>query len=128
MGNNTQTGWNMSEQTGVLQGLSSQQAEQLHREGKGNLPPKSAGRSLGQIIFKNLFTWFNIPNFILAAALIAVRSYRNMLFMGVVIFNTLISTVQELRAKKTVDKLTLLAAAPAPRNNGEKQQLTTISN
>lgn len=104
----------MDQQTRVLTGLTSEQAAQLHREGKGNLPPQSAGRSLGQIIFKNLFTWFNILNFLLAAALIAVGSYRNMLFMGVVIFNTLISTVQEIRAKKTVDKLTLLAASPVP--------------
>ncbi len=104
----------MTQQARTLTGLTSQQAAQLHSEGKGNLPPKGAGRSLGQIIFKNLFTWFNILNFILAAALIAVRSYRNMMFMGVVIFNTLISTVQEVRAKKTVDKLTLLAATPVP--------------
>ncbi len=104
----------MDQQTRALTGLTNEQAAQLHREGKGNQPPQSAGRSLGQIIFKNLFTWFNILNFLLAAALIAVGSYRNMLFMGVVIFNTLISTVQEIRAKKTVDKLTLLAASPVP--------------
>ncbi len=104
----------MDNPAGALRGLTSQQAAQLYKEGKGNLPPKGAGRSLGQIIIKNLFTWFNILNFILAAALIAVGSYRNMLFMGVVIFNTLISTVQEIRAKKTVDKLTLLVEAPVP--------------
>jgi cation-transporting ATPase E len=96
----------------ALTGLSSLQAEQLHQQGKGNIPPKSAGHSLGQIIFNNLFTWFNILNFILAAALIAVDSYRNMLFLGVVISNTLISTIQEVRARKTVERLTLLVAAP----------------
>ena len=103
----------MTAQARALTGLSSEQAARLHQSGKGNKPPESAGRSLGQIVIRNLFTWFNILNFLLAAALIAVDSYRNMLFMGVVLLNTLISTVQEIRAKKTVDRLTLLAASPA---------------
>ncbi|MDD4081521.1 MAG: HAD-IC family P-type ATPase, partial [Eubacteriales bacterium] len=104
----------MTQESRALTGLTSEQAAQLHKEGKGNLPPKSAGRSIGQILLKNVFTWFNILNFLLALALLWVKSYRNMLFMGVVVLNTLISTVQEVRAKKTVDKLTLLVAAPVP--------------
>ena len=106
----------MSQQTDIpvttRTGLTSEQAAQLYREGKGNAPPKGAGRSTGQILFENIFTWFNILNFILALVLASVHSWRNMLFMGVVVFNTLISTVQEIRAKKTVDRLTLLVAAP----------------
>jgi len=104
----------MDERTEQLTGLTSEQAAQLHREGKGNTPPRAAGRSTGQIVLHNLFTWFNILNFLLALALASVQSWRNMLFMGVVVFNTLISTVQELRAKKTVDRLTLLVQAPVP--------------
>ncbi len=111
---NKHTGYIMTQQAEALRGLTSGQAEQLHRDGKGNLPPKNAGRTVGQIFLKNIFTWFNILNFILAMALLWVKSYRNMLFMGVVVLNTLISTVQEVRAKKTVDKLTLLVAAPVP--------------
>lgn len=102
----------MNEQGFVSQGLTTQQAQRLHEEGKGNVPPRAAGRTLGQIVFHNLFTWFNILNFLLALALIGVHSWRNMLFMGVVISNTLISTIQEIRAKKTVDRLTLLVTAP----------------
>lgn len=98
----------------IYQGLTTKEAKRLQEEGKGNAPPKSAGRTVGQILLGNLFTWFNILNLLLALALVAVRSYRNMLFMGVVVFNTLISTVQEVRAKRTVDKLTLLVQAPVP--------------
>ena len=104
----------MDERMEQLTGLTSEQAAQLHREGKANTPPKAAGRSTAQIVLHNLFTWFNILNFLLALALAFVKSWRNMLFMGVVVFNTLISTVQELRAKKTVDRLTLLVQAPVP--------------
>ncbi len=98
----------------TLTGLTTEEAQQLHQAGKGNAPPKGAGRSVGQIVLQNLFTWFNILNFLLAAALILVQSFRNLLFMGVVIFNTVISTVQEVRAKRTVDRLTLLVTAPVP--------------
>lgn len=104
----------MDERMEQLTGLTGEQAAQLHREGKANTPPKAAGRSTAQIVLHNLFTWFNILNFLLALALAFVKSWRNMLFMGVVVFNTLISTVQELRAKKTVDRLTLLVQAPVP--------------
>ncbi|NLG57805.1 MAG: hypothetical protein GX540_05280, partial [Clostridiales bacterium] len=104
----------MTNRAETLKGLTSEQAAQLHKDGKGNLPPKSAGRSTGQILLNNLFTRFNILNLILAMALLLVQSHRNMLFIGVVILNTLISTVQEIRAKKTVDRLTLLVTAPVP--------------
>lgn len=102
----------MDEQELTVQGLSSQEAERLRGLGKANVPSKGAGRSVGQIILENLFTWFNILNVLLALALASVQSWRNMLFMGVVVFNTLISTIQEIRAKQTVDRLTLLVAAP----------------
>ncbi len=104
----------MTNRAEALKGLTSEQAAQLHKDGKGNLPPKSAGRSTGHILLNNLFTRFNILNLILALALLLVHSHRNMLFIGVVILNTLISTVQEIRAKKTVDRLTLLVTAPVP--------------
>ena len=56
----------------------------------------------------NIFTYFNIVFFILAAFIIAVRSWNNLMFMGVVVLNTAIGIVQELRSKKTLDNLTLL--------------------
>lgn len=95
-----------------LTGLTGVQAEAARKDGRGNAQALQAGRSIGQILLGNFFTWFNILNFLLAAALLWVRSYRNLMFMGVVLANTLISTIQEIRAKRTVDKLTLLAQAP----------------
>ena len=65
-------------------------------------------KSISQIIMTNFFTLFNFLNLGLAFAIFLVGSYKNLLFLGVVICNTLISTVQEIRSKLTVDKLSLL--------------------
>ncbi len=61
------------------------------------------------IIIKNVFTLFNGVNLILALMIISVGSHKNLLFIFVAIANTLISTINELRAKKIVDKMRLLA-------------------
>lgn len=66
-------------------------------------------KSIKQIISSNIFTLFNFLNFVLAFALIFVASYKNLLFLGVVFCNTIISIVQEINAKKTIDKLSIVA-------------------
>jgi len=68
------------------------------------------GKSVWQIIASNLFTPFNLLNVALALCLALVGSWRNMLFLGVVVSNTVIGTVQELRARRTIHRLTLLNA------------------
>ena len=93
--------------------LSSEEAKRLAAEGKANVSPSSASKSVKQIIFSNLFTFYNMLNLVLAALVITTGSYRNMLFLGIVISNFLIGTVQELRAKKTVDSLSVLTAPTA---------------
>ena len=65
--------------------------------------------STWKIIAKNTFTLFNLVNLILALMVASVGSYKNMLFIGVAIANTLISIINELRAQKIVDKLKLLS-------------------
>ena len=83
------------------------EAEALRRAEMGldNRHKADAGKSVGQILAGNFFSLFNMLNFALAACLILVGSYRNMLFLGVVFSNTLIGTVQELRAKRTLQRL-----------------------
>lgn len=67
-------------------------------------------KTIKQIIGGNIFTLFNLLNLILALAIILVGSYKNLLFMGVIISNIIISTFQEIQAKKTIDKLSLIAS------------------
>ena len=66
-------------------------------------------RSTWKIIAKNTFTLFNLVNVILAAMVAFVGSYKNMLFIIIAIANTLISIINELRAKKIVDKMRLIS-------------------
>ncbi len=91
------------------QGLSLKKAKKQKELGLFNAPITSPGKTLGQIMASHLFTFFNFINLLLALALLSVGSYQNMLFMGVVLSNTVIGTFQEIRAKKTVDSLQLLA-------------------
>ena len=89
---------------------------------KPNISHHRPDKSTAQILAENLFTPFNGLNVALAACLALVGSWRNMLFLGVVVSNTLIGTVQELRARKTIRKLSLLNAPTAHvlRNGQEK--------
>ena len=104
-------------------GLTEEEAARRAEMGLDNRHKADAGKSVGQILAENFFSLFNMLNFALAACLILVGSYRNMLFLGVVFSNTLIGTVQELRAKRTLQRLKLLNA-PAARVLREGQEKT----
>lgn len=93
---------------GKTQGLTKEEVKQKIKEGKVNYNTDVKTKTIGQIIFTNFFTWFNFLNLAIAFIIFTVGSYKNMLFMGVVICNTVISTFQEIRSKRTVDKLSLL--------------------
>ena len=90
------------------------EAEVRHRTELGwvNGLAVSAGKSEKDIILENCLTFFNLV-FILLAAILAISgsSAKNMAFMIVVICNVAIGCFQEIRAKRAVDKLTLVAAA-----------------
>lgn len=104
-------------------GLTQQEAARRRAAGQSNASKADEGKTLWQIICENLFTLFNLLNLCLAAALLAVGSYRNMLFMGVVISNTLIGTIQEFRARRTIRKLKVLSA-PSVRVMRDGQEQT----
>ncbi|MEG1775279.1 MAG: HAD-IC family P-type ATPase [Clostridia bacterium] len=90
-------------------GLTTEEAARLKGEGKANEMPKARDGGVAEILRRNVLTLFNLLNVALAAVLFVVGSYRNMLFMGVILSNALIGTIQELRAKHTHDKLLLLS-------------------
>ena len=85
--------------------------EEETRGRRRNLMPRDDGKPTVRIILENVFTLFNGLNLLLAAALLLVGSYRNMMFLGVVVFNTGIAIVQEIRSRNTIRKLKLLHAA-----------------
>lgn len=77
-----------------------------------------------KIILKNLCTVFNLVNLILALMIISVGSYKNLLFILIAIANTLISIINEIRAKRTIDKLRLLSEQkPTVIRDGKTYQI-----
>lgn len=92
-----------------LIGLSQQEYELAKQENLLNKDVQEKDRSIAGIFRKNFLTFFNLINLIIAALLIIARSYRNLLFLIVVVSNTLIGTVQEIRAKRIRTKLSLLS-------------------
>lgn len=94
-------------------GLTEAEAQRRREQGLGNEVTADPGKSVGQIFRENLLTLFNLLNVALAVCLALVGSWRNMLFLGVVVSNALIGTVQELRAHKTIRRLQVLSAPTA---------------
>ena len=91
-------------------GLTSEQVQDRVERGLANEQVDSNTRTVGQIISSNVFTYFNLVFAVLAALLIMVGSFKNLTFLPIIIANTLIGIVQELRSKKVLDKLNMLNA------------------
>lgn len=104
-------------------GLSEEEVRKRIKEGKVNAVRNKSTKTVKQIVAGYVFTFFNFINVVLAVCLASVQSFKNMLFLGVVISNTAIGIVQELRAKRTIDKLSLLAVSKVHviRDGQEKQ-------
>lgn len=112
----------------IAQGLTAAQVEQRERLGYVNTPVDPPGKTVKQIILSNVFTYFNIIFFILAGFIIAVRAWNNLMFMGVVLVNMGIGIVQELRSKRTLDRLNLLNATQGTVvRDGVRQQVDTAA-
>ncbi len=94
-------------------GLTSGQARERLENGYSNVSPASPEKTVAQIFSDNIFTYFNLVFFVLAALIILVESYRNLTFMGVIVINTAIGIIQELRAKKMLSKLKFVVAPHA---------------
>lgn len=93
-------------------GLTDEEVRQRFEEGKYNKKSGLKTKSIGRIAAENIFTLFNLINIVLFIFLICVGSnIKNMLFMGVIICNVGIGIFQEVRAKKTVDRLSIITSS-----------------
>ena len=97
----------------VAVGLSREQVAQRLESGLGNEAVKPQEKTVGSIIKSNLFTYYNLVFAVLTVLLIAAESFRSLTFLPVVVANLLIGIVQEIRAKRTLDALTMLNAPRA---------------
>jgi cation-transporting P-type ATPase E len=90
-------------------GLTSAEAEVRRRRGEGNVAAKRASRTYGQILRTNVFSFYNSILFVIGAALLSLGRYSDALIsVGLGLINAVLSSIQELRAKRKLDQLQLL--------------------
>ena len=89
------------------EGLSTAEAARLAAEGKSNKIKEKSGKSYARIIGDNLLTFFNLLYAIISVVLVAIGSIKNLTFLAVIIPNVLIAIILEIRAKRTVEKLSV---------------------
>ena len=105
-------------------GLTDKQVEKYKKNGWSNEAVKPSVRTAKEIVAENIFTYFNLIFLILTLLLCLVNSFRNLTFLPIIIANIFIGIIQELRAKKVVDKLTMLNVPQAMVvRNGEVTQV-----
>lgn len=107
-------------------GLTDAEVEQRIEQGLTNYTDISTDKTTKEIIVSNVCTYFNLIFLVITILLVAVGSFRNLTFLPIIIGNTVIGIVQELRAKKTLEKMSLLNAPHADViRNGEMTQIAT---
>ena len=107
-------------------GLTDAEVEQRIEQGLTNHTDISTDKTTKEIIVSNVCTYFNLIFLVITILLVAVGSFRNLTFLPIIIGNTVIGIVQELRAKKTLEKMSLLNAPHADViRNGEMTHIAT---
>lgn len=96
--------------TDIVTGLTTEEVNKLKEQGLDNIPVGNQSKTIGQIIAGNVFTYFNFVFAVFAALLILVRSYINMTFLPIILLNTILGIVQEIKAKIVLDRLTVVNA------------------
>ncbi|MGO4946086.1 cation-translocating P-type ATPase [Blautia sp. Sow4_E7] len=110
----------------TMTGLTNEQVQQRIEEGKVNANENPNTRSYKQIVRENVLTFFNFLNLALMIMVLLVGSYKNSMFMGIIVINTVIGIIQEVRAKKTLDKLAILTESKAVvLREGKKWTIST---
>lgn len=109
----------------IKTGLTEKEVKERQEKGLINYDTTVPTKTIKRILFENFFTLFNIINLILGIAIFLVGSYKNMLFLVIVVINTAISTFQEIHAKKTIDKLSVMATSKVKViRDGKKREIS----
>ena len=110
----------------IDEGLNDSQISYRIKCGDFNYNSDVKTKTIGQILLYNVFTLFNILNLCLGILIFWVGSYKNLLFLGVVFFNTLISIIQEIRSKRAIDKLSIISSVNANVIRNGKNKIINI--
>ena len=106
-------------------GLTEKEVKQRQEASQINYDTTVPTKSIKRIVCDNFFTLFNFINLFLGIAVFLVGQYKNMLFLGIILINTAISTMQEIHSKRVVDKLSIMASSKAKViRNGQTQEIS----
>ena len=109
----------------IITGLTNKEIEERINSGKINHNTTIKTKSVKEIFRTNICTLFNFLNLFLAFLVFLVGSYKNLLFLGTILCNTLIGIIQELKSKKIIDKLSLIVSKKVTViRNGENKFIT----
>lgn len=107
----------------IYKGLNSNQVEMRMKEKCVHKNTMVTTKSIKQIFLTNIFTLFNLLNLALGLLIVSTGSYKNLLFLGVVFCNTVISMYQEIHAKHIIDKLAIVSSSKVVLiRNGKKEK------
>jgi cation-transporting ATPase E len=110
--------------TNILQGLTSEIVEQRKADNLVNITNGEKGKTVLGIILANFFTFFNMLYFAITIVFIILRAFDNLMFLTTIIPNLIIGIIQEIKAKKTMDKLSLMSAPTTTViRDGEKMEI-----
>ena len=111
----------------IKNGLTDFEVQEKIKKGEVNGDAAPPTKSVKEIIYTNICTFFNLLNIILGLLVILVGSYKNALFLGVIFFNIIIGIFQEIRAKRVIDRLSIISAPKANviRSGKEKEIATS---
>lgn len=113
--------------TDIDTGLTKKQVDIRKKQKLVNYNSEVPTKGIKEIIRDNIFTLFNLLNLVLGLFIFCIGSYKNLLFLGVVVCNTLISIFQEIRAKIEIDKLSIIAETKVTVKRDEKERVIGIN-
>lgn len=109
-----------------LDGLTTEEVNSRIEAGKVNIPDDSSDRTIGKIIRENLLTYFNLIFLVITVLLCIAGAFKDLTFLPIILGNILIGIIQEVRAKKVIDKMKILNASHATVvRNGERSKVTS---
>ncbi len=109
---------------GTYRGLTGQEVEQRKEQGLVNVSNHNIFKTKKEIVIAHTVTYFNFLNLFLGVLVLISGQYKNITFMGVIIVNSIIGIIQELKVKKLVDQLSVMTASKARvLRDGEEQEI-----
>ena len=109
-----------------LKGLTSFEGEERIRQGKINKNIDETDRPVWEIVKRNTFTFFNLIFAVIAILISLVQAWNQLIFLPIIVINTIVGIYQEIKAKRYLDQMTLLHAPQSTViRNGQQEKIAS---